>query len=252
MDISVIILTKNEERNIKKAIKSVSFCNEIIVIDDDSTDKTIELAKSEGAKVYERKSNGDFAAQRNWAMEKAIHDWILYIDADEAISIELRKEIADIKMNFQHSAYLIKRRDYWWSREMKYGETQKARSYGIIRMMKKGSGTWMGKVHEEFEVKSATNETHRLNGYIDHYPHPTLREFIEEINYYSSLRAKELKEQKIAASIFSTIFFPFFKFILTYFLYLGFLDGPPGFAYAFMMSFHSFLVRAKLYQYTKI
>lgn len=104
-------------------------------------------------------------------------------------------------------------------------------------------------MHEEFVCQGLVG---RLESLLNHYPHPTVKDFLKEINYYSTLRAKELLEQRKSANIFSIIFYPLGKFVFTYFLKLGFLDGPAGFGYAFMMSFHSFLVRAKLYQYTKI
>ncbi|MEK7523386.1 MAG: hypothetical protein AAB569_07385, partial [Patescibacteria group bacterium] len=115
------------------------------------------------------------------------------------------------------------------------------------RLVKKNSGTWMGTVHEVFHT---ANEVGQLNGYLNHYPHPTLKEFINDINYYSSIRAEELFNRQTKTNIFKIIFFPFGKFIYNYFLNFGFLDGPAGFTYAFMMSFHSFLVKSKLYQLT--
>ena len=105
----------------------------------------------------------------------------------------------------------------------------------------------MGSVHEVFHT---ANRVGQINGFLNHHPHPTLKEFINDINYYSSIRAEELFNRGIKTNIFEIIFFPFGKFVYNHFLNFGFLDGPAGFTYAFMMSFHSFLVRAKLYQLT--
>ena len=91
--ISAVTLTKNEEENIKDCLKSLEFCDERIVIDDNSTDDTVKLAIAEGAKVYQKALNSDFAAQRNFGLEKAISDWVLFIDADELISNNLSVEI---------------------------------------------------------------------------------------------------------------------------------------------------------------
>ncbi len=255
--ISAIILAKNEEKNIKGAIKSVHFCKEIIVIDDNSTDKTIEQIQSlkskvDGLKMYQRSLKGDFAGQRNYAMTLASNEWILFIDADEEVTEELKKEIIKYlqfsNLTMKQSFY-IKRRDFWWGKELKFGETQKIRNIGIIRLILKGSGTWMGNVHEIFYTAKSAGT---LNGFLNHYPHPTVKDFLQDINNYSTLRAKELLNQGVSANILQIVFFPLFKFILNYFIYLGFLDGPAGFAYAFFMSFHSFLVRAKLYQYQHV
>lgn len=265
MKISAIILTKNEEKNIERAVKFVAFCDEIIIVDDLSTDKTIENAQITNDKyqikskfqILKHVSKGDFALQRNWAMEKAKNEWILFIDADEEVSGELKSEIAKIAASSDSvetprndiKAFYIKRRDFWWGRELRFGETLKARNKGIIRVMKKRSGEWKGAVHEEFDTDLPVGQ---LEGFLNHYPHSTLKEFIHDINSYSTIRAQELQKQGKKGSILSILLYPPAKFFLTYFIYLGFLDGPAGFAYAFLMSFHSFLVRAKLYQYTRI
>lgn len=259
MKITAIILTKNEEKNIERAIKSVMFCDEVIIVDDLSTDKTIENAQITNHKyqikskfqILKHELKGGFAAQRNWAIGKANNDWILFLDADETISPELKGEIESSAVSHQSSvcAYYIKRCDYWWGRELKFGETLKARNKGIIRLVKKVSGEWKGAVHEEFVTSSSVG---KLEGFLNHYPHQTLKEFIHDINRYSTLRAQELQKQGKKGNILPVLLYPPAKFILTYFIYLGFLDGAAGFAYAFLMSFHSFLVRAKLFQYTRI
>jgi len=229
MKISVVILTTGKKEAIDRCLKSIDFCQEKLVISGKVT---------------------DFANARNSAMKKAKYDWILFIDEDEEVSENLKQEI--LNSRFDHDAYYIKRRDFFWGREMKYGETRKIRNKGIIRLVKKNSGKWIGKVHEVFELQSSQLTVGRFNHYLNHYPHQTIKEFIEKINFYSSLRAQELYRQRKKFSLFQAVFYPFFKFILNYFIYLGFLDGPAGFVYAFLMSFHSFLVRAKLYQYTKL
>jgi glycosyltransferase involved in cell wall biosynthesis len=177
-------------------------------------------------------------------MSKASGRWILFIDADEEISDELAKELKTLDEGVD--AYFLRRRDFWWGKELKYGETAKVRTNGLVRLVKKDSGSWKGPVHEEFSTQGRTS---RLEGFINHYPHPSIKDFLNEINFYSTLRAKELAQLHTGVSAAQIILFPVGKFILTYFLRLGFLDGAPGFAYSFFMSFHSFLVRAKLYQY---
>ncbi len=246
--ISAIVLTRNEEENITYCLQSLSFCDEILIIDDNSTDKTVELAEKAGAKIIKRKLEQDFASQRNYASQQAKGDWLLYLDADEILSPQLKKEIQEVmKTHKSHDpqAYYLKRRDFFWNHEILYGETTKVRREGLLRFMKKESGTWKGKVHEEFHTSKKNGQLH---GFIDHYPHQTITSFLQEINYYSSLRAEELAAQKHKASFLETFGNPFFKFLYTYIILLGFADGPAGFVYSFFMSFHSFLVRAKLYQ----
>lgn len=241
MNITAIILAKNEENVIKKAIQSVSFCDEILVIDDESTDSTGITARETGATVLSHSLHKNFAEQRNWAMEQAKNEWVLFVDADEEVGEELKSEL--LKSNLPLSSYSIPRRDYFWNRELKHGETLKARTQGIVRFMKKNSGVWRREVHEEYTPVEAAG---KLTGFINHYSHESLSSFIEDINRYSSLRAIELEKKGKRVSIFELMFYPFGKFMYTYFLLGGFLDGPAGFAYSFVMSFHSFLVRAKL------
>lgn len=245
MQITAIILAKNEESRINDAIRTVSFCDDILVVDDESTDKTSETVNKAGARLMIHPMQNEFAGQRNWAMEQAKHDWILFIDADEIISEELHKEIAHVTKQKQSdiTSYFIPRRDFFWNHEMKYGETKKARTTGILRLMKKGSGVWAGSVHEQF---LPAGKTDKLTGYINHTSHTSLADFVEDVNVYSTIRAEELYKQGKQATVFELVFLPFGKFIYTYFILAGFLDGASGFVYSFVMSFHSFLVRAKL------
>ncbi|GAB4219284.1 MAG: glycosyltransferase family 2 protein [Candidatus Microgenomates bacterium] len=248
--LSAVVLTKKiETKNFKRCLKSLDFVDEIIVVVDKENIKY--LNQQSKIKIFYNHFNNNFSDQRNFGMAKAKGDWILFLDDDEEITYQLKKEIIKaLKSDHKHFAYYIKRRDFFWGREVFFGELKKARNNGIIRLVKKNSGCWHGSVHEEFKLNSNQYLISRFSGFINHYPHQTLKEFINDINFYSSLRAEELKTIGKKTNIFEIIFFPFFKFILTYFIYLGFLDGPVGFVYSFMMSFHSFLVRAKLYLMT--
>lgn len=250
MEISVVVLTKNEGKNIERCLKSLDFCDEIIVIDDYSTDNTknqISEIKGQNDKLkikfFLRKLNNDFAVQRNFGLSLATNEWVLFIDADEVVTDELKFEIRNTK--FEKDAYYLRRRDYFWNQELKYGEIRQIRQIGLIRLIRKESGEWMGNVHEVFHTAKNIG---RLNNFINHYPHPSLKEFINDVNRYSDIRAEELYKKDVRTDILQIIFLPFLKFIYNYFFNVGFLDGPAGFTYAFMMSFHSFLVRAKLYQ----
>jgi glycosyltransferase involved in cell wall biosynthesis len=241
--ISVIIITKNEENNISACLDSVSWSDEKIVIDDHSTDKTVEIARKKGAKVYVRTMGNDFSDQRNYGIEKAQGDWIFFIDADERVSSALWYEI------MQHTSesiddcngFFIKRQDTMWGRILKHGEVG---NIVILRLAKKGTGKWEGKVHEKWKIHG---KTQLLKNPLDHFPHPTVSNFLREINYYTDIRAEELYNKKIKSNWLSIIIYPKSKFILNYFFKRGYLDGLPGFVFAMMMSLHSFLVRAKLW-----
>lgn len=221
--ISVVILSPDQNAVSEKTLDSLSFADEIVYIP-----------------VKE-----DFAQARNMGMQKAKNDWILFIDSDEEVSKELAKNIGMLDLqNDKIGAYFILRRDFFWGTELKYGETNSARSQGIIRLVRKGSGRWIGKVHEVFK---SSRPTGALSGFINHCPHQSIAAFLESINKYSTLRAQELLTSGVRTNVFQIMLYPFGKFWYTYLLKLGFLDGPAGFVYSFMMSFHSFLVRSKLY-----
>jgi len=240
--ISAIVLTKNEEKNIQECLKSLSWCDEIIVIDDNSNDKTLEIAKNQGARVYQKELT-DFSDQRNFAQKKAKHDWILFVDADERISsalwYEIMQNINDPAEN--PSGFYLKRIDRLWGKDLNYGDSGTIK---LLRLAKKGSGKWVGKVHERWDV---FGRTECLNNPLHHLPHQSIPEFLSEINHYTTLRSEELFKQNKKTNIALIIIYPVAKFIHIYFLKLGILDGIPGLISALMMSFHSFLVRSKLW-----
>jgi len=240
--ITAIVLTKNEEKNIKDCLESIKWTDELIVVDDYSRDKTLEIVKKYNSKIYQRKIEDDFSKQRNFAIEKATTRWILFVDADERIPEELKNEIIGI-INFNNNfdAYKIKRIDNMWGKKIRHGEQGSTK---IIRLFKKEHGKSIGKVHEIIKIKGKVG---KLNNYIIHYPHPTVNEFLREINKYSTIRAMELYDKKIKANFLSIIFYTTGKFIKNYFFMLGILDGIRGLILAILMSFHSFLSRGKLW-----
>lgn len=242
--ISAVILTENEEKNIEECIKSVSWCSEIIVIDDYSKDSTVKIAGECGAKVFQRALNGDFAQQRNIGISKAKGDWILFIDADERVSPELGKEILNATFFSDPESICnisLKRVDFLWGRELRYGEV---RNVNLIRLVKKGTGTWKRRVHEYW---IGTGDTFVLSNPLLHYPHQTLREFIEGIDFYSTLHAQQKYEEGERSNLVKILLWPKLKFINNWIFNFGFLDGTAGFIHATLMSFHSFLAWSKLW-----
>lgn len=244
--ISVIVLTKNEERNIVDCLESVKFCDEIIVVNDNSTDRTLELVElfskqHSKVKVFKRELNGDFSKQRQFGVEKTINDWVLFIDADERVTSDLATEIKENLSLPDFGGFLIPRVDFMWGKQLKHGETGNIK---LLRLFDKRKGKLKGRVHEVWETKSKIGS---LTSPILHYPHPTISEFLEKINFYTTLRAEELFEKRVKVNFFSIVFYTKGKFLLNYFFKLGFLDGASGFIHAVLMSFHSFLVRGKLW-----
>ncbi len=238
--LTVVIITKNEESNIDSCLKQLVFADEIILIDDNSTDKTLEIAKKYKVKVISNKLSS-FSHQRNLALERASNSWVLFIDADETIDEKLREEILERISEETYDGYYIKRKDIFLGYEMKYGDLEDVR---ILRLGRKNSGMWEGDVHEKWRIKGKTSN---LKNSLGHHSHQNLFHFIDKINYYSSIRANELKQGNIKSSFLTIALYPMFKFVILYFSKMGFRDGLPGFIHALFMSMYSFLVRGKLY-----
>lgn len=238
--VSAVVLTKNEETNIKDCLETLSWCDEMIIIDDNSTDKTKEIAGKLGAKVFEHPLNNDFSAQRNFGLEKAIGEWVLFVDVDERVTPELRKEILQAVAG-RHEGYFLKRKDFLFGKWLRFGETA---SIKLLRLAKREAGRWIRPVHEIWQIKGKVGE---LKNPLSHYPHQTMKEFLEDVNFYTTLNAKVFYKEGVRVSWWQIIAYPVGKFIKNYFLKLGFLDGIVGFLHAIFMSFHSFLTRAKLW-----
>lgn len=238
---SILILTKNEEKNIATLLQNIKgMGTEVIVIDDISSDKTVLIAEKCGAIVYKHALHGDFAAQRNWGMKKAKNNWILFLDADEIPSTQMKEYISKIPEQTAYNAFCFKRIDSFWGKELHYGEVANTK---VTRFIQKETGQFIRPVHEMWQG----TKVHTVNVSLLHYPHPTIISFIKSVNYYSTLNAQHMKQQNRKTNILSICLFPLGKFIYTYCIKLGFLDGAQGFVYSFMMSFHSFLTRAKIY-----
>ncbi|MCX7996767.1 MAG: glycosyltransferase family 2 protein [Patescibacteria group bacterium] len=248
MRISSVVLTRNSAKTLPQCLKSLSWCDECVIIDDESTDDTLKHAAKAGARVISRPLNGDFAAQRNAALEYVKNDWVLYVDSDEVVSPETRDAIRNAEETFPPDCThaRIRRRDHFLGAVVCRGEVADAAFTGIVRLVKRGTGNWVGTVHETWHAAYGAQAT--LSGFLEHFPHQTLTEFILEVNHYSTLRAGELFREGKQFRLGECILYPAGKFCYTYLIRGGFRDGVAGFIYSFLMSFHSFLVRAKLYQ----
>lgn len=239
--ISAVVLTRNEEKNIVDCLEDLSFCDEIIVVDDNSSDRTVEIAKRMSARVLIHGLDNDFSKQRNFALENVRNGWVLFVDADERVSRVLAKEIEYVTTEDKKDGFFIKRYDTIWGKTLRHGELSDLK---LLRLGKVNKGRWEGNVHEKWLVNGRTST---LKNFLNHYPHQTIEAFLREINYYTDLKAKELHKNGVIVKWYSIFLYPKGKFLLNYFIKLGFLDGVEGFIFAVLMSFHSFLVRGKLW-----
>lgn len=246
--LSLLILTHNSSDLIEKNFNWIKKCqniNEIITVDDNSEDKTIETLKKLETKkckikIYKRELESDFSTQRNFGISKASNDWILWLDSDETPS----DEFINFLNNFDFESdfvFAFKRTDIFLGHILNYGETA---NIFFPRIFNRKYGKFEGKVHETWVSEKPI---YKKEISISHNSHQTLNSFLKKINFYTDIRAKELYDQKTKTNLFEIIFYPAAKFFQNYFLRLGFLDSTPGIIMALSMSFHSFLVRAKLW-----
>lgn len=241
--ISTVILHKDETESLRRCLDSLSWCTDIIIVQDNQTSSLGIEIDQKNVRVVQRLLDDDFAAQRNLGMQQAKHDWVLFVDSDEELSNELIELLNSFTPDSRTSAYAIPRIDIFWNKRILHGEVGSAARNGILRLVNRTQGAWQGSVHEVFVPKEG--KTGKLDHSLFHYPHPTIGEFLQSVNFYSSLRAREIAHRSQKRLFVEMLVYPPTKFMYTYFVKMGVLDGTAGFVYSFMMSFHSFLVRAK-------
>ena len=241
MSLGCAIITYNEEDSIGRALESVSFCDEIVVVDFGSTDRTVEIAKRYTPHVYYHPWQG-YGTQKNIAVDKLSTDWVLNIDADEAITPALAKEITVTLRSPKFEAYLINIQLVFMGKPLFHGGTYP--DYHL-RLFKKGSFRFKENlVHEG--VSFEKSKVGRLKNPALHYSYRDLTHYIEKLNKYTSLIAqKHAQNGKKPGKLF-----PFarmgFELIKRFGLRGAFLDGYEGSVYALLSSFYAFLKYAKL------
>ena len=210
--LSVVVLTKNEEKNIKRCLASLLWCDDILIIDDFSADSTLKIIKDfisedrvkrKKIRVIQRKLSGDFSSQRNFGLKKAYNDLVFFVDSDEVVSDLLAREIQTYitSVDWQDiSGFIIRRKDYLFGKWLKYGEVGNLK---FLRLGRKSSGSWVGKVHEKWEI---SGKKKKLKNPILHYPHSSVSEFLQEVNSYTDILSDYYKDQGIKSS-FKIIFF---------------------------------------------
>lgn len=242
--ISVVIITFNEEKNIARCIKSVEgVADEILVVDSCSSDKTVEISKSLGAKVISQPFLG-YAEQKNFANAQASFDYILSLDADEALSPKLRAELLKAKETLSpENVYEMKRLTNYCGTWIHHSGWYPDRK---IRLFHKTKAHWGGgAVHEKLFFSSDVI-IRRIDVDILHYSYYSLEEHVKQLDKFSSIAAKELFENNKKVSLFKLVSSSATRFLSHYIWKLGFLDGYAGYRIARMEGYASFLKYAKL------
>lgn len=225
--LSVVIITKNEENFITDAIKSALFADEVIILDSGSIDKTCEIAKELGAKIYQNEWLG-FGPQKNRAVELSKNDWVFVLDSDERITEELKNEIVTILKEPQFNGYFIARLNNFFGKNIKNCGLYPDYS---IRLFNKNYGKFNDvSVHESVQLKS---KAAHLKNHMIHLAYDSIEEFIQKQNRYSSLNHKK-------KSLFKAIINPYWTFFKLYILKKGFLDGWHGFVISKLYAQYTF------------
>lgn len=268
--LSVVLATRNEEKNIGDCLKSVKpIANEVIVVDEYSQDRTREIAKKFGAKVYKEFHHDIFHITKQRALDLATGDWILQLDADERVTPELAIEIKQvIQMDYQEIknrrpkdrnrwalfmrhqkiieqrdgpigkkthevvAFFIPRLNFFLGKSLRYAGVYPDPA---IRLVKKGKARFPAKsVHEIMKIDG---EVAWLFNHMEHHDSPTFRRYLARLNRYTDLQAKELAERKVPLNLFYLLLYssikPLFVFLKLYIRHKGFLEGTHGFIWSF-------------------
>lgn len=243
--VAVLILTYNEEKNINDCVRSVEFADEVVVIDSGSTDRTVELAERLGAKVIHHPMEEGFAGQRNFALQKTVADWVLYLDADERITPELAVEIKETVQKNELYAYEILRRNIVFGQKVGYGGHSPDYS---LRLYPRTAVTWQGTVHEQAKVSLPILQ---LKNCMLHYTYTSWERYFFKFNQYTTLMAEQMGQRGKKARVTDIIVRPWFAFFRFYILKSGWRDGKIGFILAAFHAFYTMAKYVKLYYWQK-
>jgi len=265
-NVSVLILTLNEEINIADCLDTLSWSDDIVVFDSLSSDQTVEIAKSKGARVVQRPFD-DWSSHQNWAVQNIQfkHPWVLYLDADERCPSEMALEIQRLTSSeSEYAAFRIRRKDFFmgiWLRHAQLYPTW------LVRLFQPGKISYERLVNPVANVDGSVGE---LQAHIFHYPFSHgIAHWIARHNRYSDMEAKEwMKSRKqnpvtldsltssdpnLRRKALKEIFYrlparPFVKFMYYYFIRMGFLDGKAGFTYAMLQAFYEYMIHLKTHE----
>jgi glycosyltransferase involved in cell wall biosynthesis len=240
--LSAVVITHNEEAQLEEALRSVAFCEEIVVVDSGSTDRTREIAGAAGARVIRNEPWPGFAAQRNVAVDAANHDWVLAIDADERVAAPLREEILALRgRGFACAGYRIPRAAFYLGRWIRgtdwYPDPQ-------VRLFDRRRGRWEGAhVHESVRVRGPVG---RLRSDMEHHPYADISDHMRKIDRYTTLWAQQAFEEGRRTNVVEAAANCFWTFFRNYALKRGFLLGQAGFTVSTLNSYYTYTKLAKL------
>jgi glycosyltransferase involved in cell wall biosynthesis len=245
VEISVVIITFNEERNLARCLGSVKeVADDVVVVDSFSTDGTERIAREHGARFVQHAFAGHIE-QKNWAITQAKHPWVLSLDADEALDPVLAAAIDRVKQDPQADGYTMNRLTNYCGSWIRHGGWYPDRK---LRLWNSRKGRWGGtNPHDRFEMDAGSRTAH-LDGDLLHYSYHTISDHVKQADYFTSIAAKAMHARGRRAGVLKLLLSPWAKFIGGYFLQGGMRDGFHGFVIARISAHATFLKYAKLRQ----
>lgn len=243
--LSVVVITLDEAERLRASLESVAWADEIVVVDAESTDKTVQIAREFTDRVFCRPWDG-FVAQRRFAVEQARGDWLLVLDADEEVSPALRDEIlAVLERGGDPVAYRVPRRNLFWGRWVRHGGLYPDWQFRLVR---RGHARYAERaVHEALEVAGPVG---RLRGALVHRSYRDVADFLARADRYATLAAEDAVRAGRRAGIHDLVLRPLGRFLGMYVVRLGFLDGWRGFLLATLYAYYVFIRAAKIWERT--
>ena len=243
MKLTVTVITHNEAANIAAALDSVAWADEIIVVDSNSTDDTVAIARNRATRIEVRDWCG-YSAQKNFAADLASHDWILSLDADERVTPSLAQEIEQLMQRGpQAKGYRVSRvtryLGKWLHSTDWYPDYQ-------LRLYDRRCGRWNGRrVHESFELQGTPG---RLRHHLEHYAYRNVSDHVTSIDHYTTLQAQQWAEEGRRTNALEVAIHPPVAFLRNYILRRGFTDGAVGFLVSALNSYYVFMKLVKLWE----
>jgi glycosyltransferase involved in cell wall biosynthesis len=246
--LSVVIITFNEERNIKRCLESIKeVADEIVIVDSFSQDKTKEISLPYSVRWIENPFAGHIE-QKNFALQQASNEYVLSLDADEALSEKLIQKIQKIKNDCQYDSYIFNRLTNYcgqWIRHCGWYPDRK------LRLWNKNKGQWGGTNPHDRVVMQPDSSSFQIHQDILHYSYYSITDHIKQANYFTDIGAKQAVSKGKKSTVFHILLSPFMKFIKSYFLQLGFLDGYYGFIVCAISAHASFYKYLKMRELLK-
>lgn len=240
--VSAVVITLNEEQAIEQCLAALRWCDEIVVVDSGSTDRTLEICRAHGCSIHHRAFDG-FGPQKRWGVSLATHDWILSVDADEVITDDLRDEIVR-ELSAEQMAcdgFLVPRTLVFLGSEFRHGREHR---HSTLRLFDRRCGTFTNaRVHETVEVAGGTK---LLSGRILHNSYRDLHQYFEKFNRYTTSAAEELFREGRHRGAWSAFLALPVNFLKHYLLRQNILNGYPGLVWSVLSSFYPLVKYLKL------